>query len=65
MFQITEDDLATLERECAWVIDMHRCSRHRSSNVSARQIKRILSDVRWNYGPPEKIENVEQEGGAS
>lgn len=56
LFQIKEDDLATLERDCARLCDelsFHLTNRHKAM---VRRIQRILCDVRWNYGPPMSVE---------
>ncbi len=60
MFQIHEDDLSELEKQVASLVDDlmvlgNAGAKHR---VKARQIKKILSDVRWNYGPPTNVEEV-------
>lgn len=58
MFQIHEADLAELERviprltERLWTPDMDN-----QTKVQIRRVQRIMTDVRWNYGPPQEIHN--------
>ena len=62
LFQIYEHDLASLERECAALsdeLDMHLKPRQKRR---VRIIKEILSNVRWNYGPPLECEVVPNKG---
>lgn len=56
LFQINENDLAELERIIPALCDRHM--KALDSNVdrtAIRVIQRILSDVRWNYGPPTDV----------
>lgn len=56
MFQISEADLKELEWRIPALIELASSPKTR---VAARVIKKILSDVRWNYGPHENVEIVE------
>lgn len=60
-FQMYDDDLASLERllpEICSEIMPHLNNRLR---MKFRECKRILTDVRWNYGQPHMVEKVEPE----
>lgn len=59
LFQIKEDDLAALEHllpqlaeDLTLVMTGPAAPRLR---VQIRQVKEILSNVRWNYGPPSNV----------
>lgn len=53
LFQITEDDLADLERLLPVVADPLNM-RHLDNAMRGklRRVAAIMSAVRWNYGPP-------------
>jgi hypothetical protein len=55
LFQITEADLAELERLIPRLIDNIYSTpwynERRDIRVNIRRVKAILSDVRWDYGP--------------
>lgn len=58
LFQIGQDDLADLERllpEIALSIPGQMDARLRAR---FRRCQTILSQVRWNYGPPDRVELV-------
>lgn len=55
MLQIREDDLATLESTLPRLADALYPSMDNPLRVKLRQVQRILSDVRWNYGPPSEV----------
>lgn len=58
LFQITEDDLAELERtlpQFAFVLMPNLDNRLRAQ---CRRVQAILSNVRWNYGPPTEVERL-------
>jgi hypothetical protein len=58
MFQITEADLVELERllpvMCDWLYPSLAKSQPGSNKLrmQLRKVKDIVSNVRWNYGPP-------------
>ena len=59
MFQIYEPDLVDLERilpELCWDMFEVLCNEQVAPRIRTklRRCQKILSDVRWNYGPPEK-----------
>jgi len=61
MFQIHESDLAELEHmlpELCDVVTMTVGSTPRHRTL-VRKVKSILSNVRWNYGPPSNVEVVD------
>lgn len=56
LFQMYEDDLQELEKslpEIAEAITPHLTPRLKTQ---IRRVQRILSNVRWNYGPPTHVE---------
>lgn len=56
LFQIYEEDLAELEKilpELAEVLVANLTGRTR---IKLRRCQAILSNVRWNYGPPTDVE---------
>jgi len=61
MFQIHEDDLVELERTLPQIQDCLIVEMARNPDAAPRirkmlgVVKRIASDVRWNYGPPTNI----------
>ena len=58
LFQIYESDLADLEKMLPEVSDAlmpHLTGRLR---VQLRRCQSILSNVRWNYGPPTEVEEI-------
>jgi len=67
MFQIAEDDLADLERIVPDLADAVTVtpSLDNAMRVRIRRVQRILSDVRWNYGPPAEVEIVRADDQAS
>lgn len=60
LYQITEEDLAALETELPALLDanMTACN---DPLIRKRweAVKLILSNVRWNYGPPQEVENLD------
>lgn len=66
LFQIKEDDLVALEASVPAIVDM---AMERLDNnvarVRLRTIQRILSDVRWNYGPARDVTIIPADGDPS
>jgi len=63
MFQITEPDLAELERLLPDIADRLYCpAMTNADRVMIRRVQKIITDVRWNYGPPLEVEIVPAEG---
>ena len=60
MFQIRQDDLADLERIMAVLCEQLTMREDATplQRVMARRVKKVLSDVRWNYGPPEDVTEI-------
>ena len=58
LFDIYEDDLAELERtlpQLGNALTQHLTNRLR---MQLRRCQTILSNVRWNYGPPTQVKIV-------
>ena len=66
LFQITEDDLAELERLLPDLQDAVMTSRGYNDNnrirVQLRRVKDIVSNLRWNYGPPTNVGIIPVDG---
>lgn len=63
LFQIHEDDLSELEHLCpqlqeALMRELANAQAAPRLRVQLRCVKEILSNVRWNYGPPEQVEII-------
>lgn len=60
LFQITADDLSELERVLPEFADALAPTAGYTPRVRAqlRRVQKILSDVRWGYGPPTAVERV-------
>lgn len=60
-FQITEEDLATLERLVPEVLQRltMRPDATPQDRTNYRQVRDILVNVRWKYGPPEQVTRVD------
>jgi len=58
LFQIHEDDLAELERTLPQLADALMSSLTNRLRSQIRRVQTILSNVRWNYGPPSDVEIV-------
>lgn len=61
LYQITEEDLADLERTLPMLSESmaeHLAARERTQ---LRRAQAILSRVRWSYGPFENVERVDPE----
>lgn len=58
MFQIQEEDLSTLEAALPRIADRLTCAPGLLDNpmkVQLRRVQSILSQIRWNYGPPSEV----------
>lgn len=61
-FRVSEHDLAILEKalpvihECAALSPLYSRA---DVTVSVEECKRILSDIRWDYGPYQEVEKLE------
>jgi len=58
LLQITDDDLTDLERTLPQLADALMPVLDNRLRVQLRQVQRILSNVRWNYGPASEVEVV-------
>ena len=58
LFRIEEDDLAELERTLPEFADALLTLMNSRLRVKIRRVQKILSDVRWSYGPPSHVEQV-------
>jgi hypothetical protein len=59
MFQIYETDLAKLESAMPRLMDAAGVALNRPDvQVLFDEVKEILSNVRWNYGPPQNVETI-------
>ncbi|NQV85933.1 MAG: hypothetical protein HQ492_02530 [Woeseiaceae bacterium] len=60
LYQISEDDLSELERVLPELLE--HAVYVPDAPVRARKqftrVKEIISNVRWNYGPPREVENI-------
>lgn len=62
LFQVYEDDLRTLETALPRLQDALReraCDP--AVQVALQEVKDILSNIRWNYGPPQEMQRVDVE----
>lgn len=59
-FQISEEDLSDLERIIPDIINRIVYTDPRM-RTQARRVKDILSNVRWEYGPHECVEEYEED----
>lgn len=62
LFQIKEADLATLEADVPALCERLILIMQNHDRVRMRRVQAILSNVRWNYGPPSEIERIDCEG---
>lgn len=62
LLQIHEDDLATLERTLPQLADALMSRLDNRARVQLRQVQRIVSDVRWNYGPASHVTEIPADG---
>jgi hypothetical protein len=61
MFQINEEDLGELERILPQLGQALMPSLTSRLRVQLRRCQAIVSDVRWNYGPPEEVSSISSE----
>lgn len=55
LFQITDDDLADLEKTLPELSDALTPTMDGALRTKLRRCQLILSRVRWGYGPPENV----------
>ncbi len=58
LFQIKEDDLGALEAVLPQLADALMPVLNNKLRVQIRRVQGILSDVRWDYGPPSKVQII-------
>ncbi len=59
MFQIYETDLAKLESALPRLMEAAGLTLNRPDvQVLFEEVKEIVSNVRWNYGPPQHVEEL-------
>ncbi len=58
LFQIKEDDLGALEATLPQLADALMPVLNNRLRVQLRRAQQVLSDVRWNYGPPSEVQIV-------
>lgn len=56
LFQIHEEDLAQLESTLPKLMDQLFETMDNRTRTQLRRVQKIISDVRWNYGPPSENE---------
>ncbi len=61
LFQIKEDDLGALEAVLPQVADALMPVLNNKLRVQIRRVQNILSDVRWDYGPPAEVISVDED----
>lgn len=59
LYQIHEQDLADLEQLMPVICESIGRELDSAEKIRVRRIQKILSDVRWNYGPHSEVENIE------
>lgn len=58
MLQIYDEDLSDLERTIPQVADRLLGSLDNAMRIKLRRVQKILSNVRWGYGPPSHVEKL-------
>ena len=60
LYQITEDDLAELERVLPELLEpaVYVPAAPVRARKQFSRVKDIISNVRWNYGPPSEVEII-------
>jgi hypothetical protein len=62
LYQITEEDLAELERVLPQVFDRLMIGMDNRIRVQFRSVQKIITNVRWNYGPWSNAEQIPADG---
>lgn len=66
LFQIHEADLEVLERELPALVEVSMIGAGSESDMTRKRweaVKSIVSNVRWNYGPPLQIKELTADEG--
>ena len=58
LFQITEDDLAELERTLPDLLGPSPRFDNNPDRVRIRRVMTVLQNVRWNYGPASDVREI-------
>ena len=58
LFQIKEDDLGALEAALPRLADALMPVLNNRLRVQLRRVQQVLSNVRWNYGPPSEVQII-------
>ncbi len=58
LFQIKEEDLGALEATLPQLADALMPVLNNRLRVQLRRAQQVLSDVRWNYGPPSEVQLI-------
>lgn len=64
LFQIYQDDLADLERILPELTGRLWVGIDNRTKMQIRRVQEILTNVRWNYGPPVSCEIIDPASGA-
>lgn len=60
LFQIYEDDLQKLEHALPGIVEhLGEAMNQPRVQVLVEEVKEILSNVRWNYGPHTNVKRIE------
>jgi hypothetical protein len=63
MYRISQDDLETVELALPELQDAMMSApqviNRKDVHEHLSMLKRIISDIRWNYGPPTNVERIE------
>lgn len=62
LFQIREEDLGELERVLPQLAESMITVMSNRDRVHLRRLQTIVSNVRWNYGPPTNVEVIPCDG---
>lgn len=62
LFQITEDDLAELERTLPDLLGPSPRFDNNPDRVRIRRVMTIVQSVRWNYGPVSDVTEIQADG---
>lgn len=58
LFQINEDDLSDLERILPQFAEVMESNLDNKLRGQIRRVQSILTNVRWDYGPPHEVEEI-------
>jgi len=58
MFQVHEEDLGELERTIPQLAEALVPNLDNRLRVKLRRCQMLLSNIRWNYGPPDEVHEI-------